>query len=171
MTAKVRVATLWLDGCSGCHMSLLDMDDALLDLVAHIDLVYSPLVDAKTFPDDVDLALVEGAVGNEDDLERIRLVRDRSKYLIALGDCAVTGNIPSMRNRYPLREVLRTAYDGHPPDTQVPKLLEKVVPLHEVVPVDLYIPGCPPPTHIIRFVLEELLAGRQPDLTGLARFG
>src|SRR5208283_2983519 len=98
--AKVRLATAWLDGCSGCHMSFLDMDQRLLDLAPSIDLVYSPLVDIKEFPPDVDVTLVEGSVSTNEDIERIRKIRSRTKLLISLGDCAVTGNVPAMRNPF-----------------------------------------------------------------------
>ena len=104
--SKARVATLWLDGCSGCHMSLLDMDERLLDLAGKIDVVFSPLVDQKEFPENVDVALVEGAVSSDEDLEKIRKVRARSRLLVSLGDCAVTANIPSMRNPFKVQDVL-----------------------------------------------------------------
>ena len=99
-TKKVSVATVWLDGCSGCHMSFLDMDERLIELASAIDIVYSPLVDTKIFPQQVDLALVEGSVSSEDDLEKIQRIREHSRLLIAMGDCAITGNGPSMRNPF-----------------------------------------------------------------------
>ena len=95
---KPRVATVWLDGCSGCHMSLIDLDERLLDIFDRADLVYGPLVDFKEFPENVDVCLVEGAVSSEDDLHKIKLVRERTKTIIAFGDCAVTSNVPGMRN-------------------------------------------------------------------------
>jgi NAD-reducing hydrogenase small subunit len=107
--SKVRVATVWLDGCSGCHMSFLDMDERLIALAERIDLVYSPLVDRKEFPERVDVTLVEGAVATED-LEKIRHVRAHTKVLVALGDCAVTSNVPSMRNGFPVAAIVDRAY-------------------------------------------------------------
>jgi NAD-reducing hydrogenase small subunit len=98
--SKKRIATVWLDGCSGCHMSFLDMDERLVELFQQADLVYSPLVDLKEFPEEVDITLVEGAVSSEEDLHKIRMVRERTKILVAFGDCAVTGNVPSMRNPF-----------------------------------------------------------------------
>jgi NAD-reducing hydrogenase small subunit len=109
MTRK-RLATVWLDGCSGCHMSFLDIDERLLELTDQVDLVYSPLVDRKDFPDEVDIALVEGSVSSEHDLEKIRLIRERTRTLVSLGDCAVTGNVPSLRNAVGAESVLRRAY-------------------------------------------------------------
>src|SRR5208282_5119676 len=94
---KVKVATVWLDGCSGCHMSLLDMDAAIISLAQKIELVYGPLVDAQEFPEDVDVTLVEGAVSSQDDLNKLKKIRQRTRLLISLGDCAVTGNVPAMR--------------------------------------------------------------------------
>src|ERR1044071_5705328 len=96
--SKLKLATVWMDGCSGCHMSFLDMDERLLELAEQMDLVYSPLVDLKEFPNDVDVAIIEGAVSSEEDLERLYHVRSRTKMLVSLGDCAVTANVPSMRN-------------------------------------------------------------------------
>jgi len=175
--SKIRMATVWLDGCSGCHMSFLDLDERLLEVAEKVDLVFSPLVDAKEFPEHVDVALVEGAVGTEEDVERIRRVRERTKLLIALGDCAVTGNVPAMRNSFPVQEVLDRAYRENatlaqqiPTDT-LPRLLPRSRPVHEVVPVDLFVAGCPPPAGLIYDVLQELLAGRVPDLSIRCRFG
>src|SRR5579871_993815 len=101
--AKATLATVWLDGCSGCHMSFLDIDERILQLAAKADLVYSPLVDRKDFPDMVDITLVEGAVSNEDDLAKIQKVRAHSRTLVSLGDCAVTSNVPAMRNPFPVQ--------------------------------------------------------------------
>ena len=98
--SKKRLATVWLDGCSGCHMSFLDMDERLIELAGKVDLVYSPLVDNKQFPDSVDITLIEGAVSSEEDLHKIKLVREHTTILVSLGDCAVTANIPGMRNPF-----------------------------------------------------------------------
>ena len=175
--SKLRFATVWLDGCSGCHMSFLDLDERLLAVAGKADLVYSPLVDQKEFPPDVDIALVEGAVSSEDDLRKIQLIRQRTKTLVSLGDCAVTANVPSMRNQFPLQMSLDRAYketvtlDPGTPTEVVPKLLEKVRPVHEVVPVDIFIPGCPPSADTIFYAVSELLEGRSPDLSAMTRFG
>jgi NAD-reducing hydrogenase small subunit len=174
---KKRLATVWLDGCSGCHMSFLDTDERLLELAAAMELVYSPLVDRKDFPEQVDVTLVEGSVSSEEDLHKIQKVRARTGYLISLGDCAVTGNVPSLRNPFGPDAVLRRAYleDGllNPgiPTRSVPRLLPLVRPVHHVVKVDLFIPGCPPSADIIYYALSEVLAGRTPDLSDLTRFG
>ena len=175
--SKARVATLWLDGCSGCHMSLLDMDERLLELAGQIELVFSPLVDQKEFPENVDVALVEGSVSSDEDLEKILKVRAHSRLLVSLGDCAVTANIPSMRNPFKVGEVLDRAYVEnatlHPgaPREQVPALRPKARPIHEFVTVDIFVPGCPPSADTIHFVLTEVLAGRTPDLSAKTRFG
>jgi NAD-reducing hydrogenase small subunit len=174
---KKRLATVWLDGCSGCHMSFLDMDERLIELAGQADLVYSPLVDAKEFPSDVDITLVEGAVGSEEDFEKIRNIRARTKVLVSLGDCAVTGNVPAMRNPFPVRSVYERAYsenaslDPRIPDQVVPRLLPCVRPLHEVVAIDVYVPGCPPSADVIYYTLMELFAGRRPELSSRTRFG
>lgn len=175
--SKLRLATVWLDGCSGCHMSLLDMDEALLALAEKMDLVYSPLVDAKTFPDEVDITLVEGAVSSEEDLHKVRNIRAHTRTLVSLGDCAVTANVPSMRNPFGVQAICDRAYrenttlDAGVPDQIVPKLLPGALPVHEVVAVDLFVPGCPPRAEVIHFLLNELLEGRQPELSAKTRFG
>jgi len=175
--SKASLATVWLDGCSGCHMSFLDIDERILSLAEKVNLVYSPLVDTKVFPDEVDITLVEGAVSNEDDLHKIQVVRKHSKTLVSLGDCAVTANVPAMRNRFFTREVYDRAYrenvtfDPGTPDQVVPGLLPYVRPVHEIVPVDVFVPGCPPCADVIFYVLTELLEGRVPDLSAKTRFG
>jgi len=174
---KVRLATVWLDGCSGCHMSFLDMDERLLDLADRVELVHSPLVDHKEYPEDVDVVLVEGSVSSDEDLHKIKNIRQRSKILVSLGDCAVTGNVPAMRNPFKVAEVLRRVYVENvavaspTPNQVVPALLPRVRPVHEVVPVDVFVPGCPPSADTILLTLTELLDGRRPDLTGRTRFG
>jgi NAD-reducing hydrogenase small subunit len=168
---KVSVATVWLDGCSGCHMSFLDMDERLVELAAFIDIVYSPLVDNKIFPEEVDLTLVEGSVSSEEDLSKIKKIREHTRLLISMGDCAITGNVPSLRNPFGSEKVLQHVYLKHAPSEIVPRLLPKVLPIHQVVPVDVYLPGCPPSADVIYFALTELLAGRTPNLNDYTRFG
>jgi len=175
---KVRVATIWLSGCSGCHMSFLDQDEALIDLAQQIQLVYSPIVDVKVFPEDVDVTLVEGAVANEDQEELIKFARSRTKVLISLGDCAVTANVTGLRNALlesPVA-VLSRAYietaDVNPQiPSDVPALLPKALPLHEVVKVDFYIPGCPPPAGLINWVIGRLMRGLPVNMEGRSKFG
>jgi NAD-reducing hydrogenase small subunit len=107
---KITVATTWLDGCSGCHMSLLDIDERLIELAQRVDVVYSPLVDGKHLPETVDVGIIEGSVSNEEDLVKAREFRQHCKFLISLGDCAVNGNVPAMRNLFPLDSVYDRAY-------------------------------------------------------------
>lgn len=174
---KVRLATVWLDGCSGCHMSALDIDEAILNVARRADLVYGPLVDAQEFPKQVDVTLVEGGVSSQEDLEKIRAVRQRSRLVVSLGDCAVAGNISALRNQMPARKLLERIYvEGAQanrvvPSEGVPALLRQAVPVHEFVKVDLHVPGCPPSAKAISFVLNELLDGRMPDLRSKVKFG
>jgi NAD-reducing hydrogenase small subunit len=173
---KVRLATVWLDGCSGCHMSLVDIDERILEIAPLIELVHSPLVDTKEFPENVDATLVEGAVSSVEDLEKAHTIRARSKLVIALGDCAVTGNVPAMRNGFMVDQLLNRAYfenataEKQLPTLVVPPLRRMAQPLHEVIKVDLHIPGCPPSNDTIFEAIAALLAGRVPDMAG-NRFG
>lgn len=175
--SKLRLATVWLDGCSGCHMSLLDMDERLLEIAELVDLVYSPLVDVKEFPEAVDVTLVEGAVSSQDDLRRIVEIRDRTRLLVALGDCAVTANVPSMRNPFGTQATLQRAYienttiQAQVPCEEVPQLLDRVFPIQKFVKVDLFMPGCPPSADTIHYALSELVAGRIPEFSSPLRFG
>jgi NAD-reducing hydrogenase small subunit len=172
---RVKLATVWLGGCSGCHMSFLDLDEWLLELAQVAELVYSPVVDTKEYPAGVDLVLVEGAVCNQDHLEMARCLRQRSKTVVSFGDCAVTGNVTAMRNPLCRAEcVLRRAYletaEVNPQIPAaagiVPPLLDRVMPLQEVIAVDYFLPGCPPPAAHIKALLEQWLSGRPVQLSG-----
>jgi len=174
---RISVATAWLDGCSGCHMSLLDIDERLLELAQKVDIVYSPLVDAKTLPAQVDVGILEGSISTDEDLHKARVFRERCTVLVSLGDCAVNGNVPAMRNPYTLAEVMDRSYREnvtvHPviPVVGVPTLLPIVRPVHGCVPVDVFVPGCPPRADAIWYVLCELIEGRTPDPSTVTRFG
>jgi NAD-reducing hydrogenase small subunit len=171
----IRLATVWLGGCSGCHMSFLDLDEWLITLAGQVHLVYSPIADIKEYPEGVDVALIEGAVANDEHLHLIRRIRRRTTHLVSFGDCAVTGNVTAMRNPLGSAEhVLARAYlEGADIAAQIPAdpgivpvLLDRVQPVHEVVRVDTFLSGCPPPADRIREILEQLLAGNVPVLTG-----
>jgi NAD-reducing hydrogenase small subunit len=177
MSGKARVATVWLDGCSGCHMSFLDMDERVLELADKIELVYSPLVDVKEFPSEVDVTLVEGAVSTEEDEKRIRLIREHTKILVSFGDCAVTANVPSLRNPFGVDAVMRRVYIENAslrqqvPKDGIPRLLPRSLPVHNFVDVDVFMPGCPPSPDTIYFALCELIEGRLPNFGAQVRFG
>lgn len=177
LTLKTRIATVWLDGCSGCHMSLLDIDEVLLALAPRIELVFGPLMDAQEFPANVDVTFVEGAVSNHDDLTLLQSVRTNSKVVVALGDCAVTANVPSMRNVIPVARLLERIYiagadvASATPSVGIPPLSRRAVPLHEVVGVDVHVPGCPPKAGAIAQVVMQLLEGKKPKIAGIVKFG
>jgi NAD-reducing hydrogenase small subunit len=174
---KVRLATIWFGGCSGCHMSFLDLDEFLIDLAGLVEIVYSPVVDMKEYPENVDLCLIEGAICNEDNLELLHKVRQRTKVLVSFGDCAVTANVPAIRNQLGLgndESVLQHAYvenAQHNPcipreDGIVPRLLARVLPVHEAVYVEHFLPGCPPSAAHIKALVSQMLSGVAPNLEG-----
>ncbi len=175
--SKLKLATAWLDGCSGCHMSFLDLDERILELADLVDLVYSPLVDTKEFPDHVDIALVEGAVSTVEDEHKIRKIRARTRTLVAMGDCADTGNVPSMRNPIGPEAILNRAYienaSAQPqiPCVIVPRLQKMVRPIHEFVDVDVFLPGCPPSADTFHAALTAIVTGEPLDIPALTRFG
>jgi NAD-reducing hydrogenase small subunit len=177
MTPKPKLATVWLGGCSGCHMSFLDMDERLIELAAQVELLASPFTDFKDFPR-ADITLVEGAVANRENLEQIRMIRDRSAILVSFGDCAVTGNVTAMRNAFSVEEVIERSYEenttrviGRPGVSgATPALLDKARPVHEVVKVDYFLQGCPPDADAIYALLTDLLSGRPPHTEG-RKFG
>ncbi len=175
--ARLRLATVWFGGCSGCHMSFLDLDEFLLELAGKAEVVFSPVMDVKEYPENVDLCLIEGAICNEDNLEQVREVRARTKVLVSFGDCAVTANVPAIRNQLGLgnaESVLQRAYvEGAQANQGVPKepgivpaLLPRVMPVHEVVHVNYFLPGCPPPADRIKTFLAQVLDGQKPLLAG-----
>jgi NAD-reducing hydrogenase small subunit len=174
---KKRLATAWLGGCSGCHMSFLDLDERLIDLAGLVDVCYTPVADIKAFPENVDITLVEGAVANEDHIHDLCQIRERTKALVAFGDCAVTGNVTALRNLFSVDDVLNRAYresmvvTGVPSgDGIVPRLLDRVLRVQDVVTVDYFLPGCPPSADVIFEFVQTLLAGRAPTAEG-RRFG
>ena len=177
---KPKVATAWLGGCSGCHMSFLDMDARLIELADKMDLVYSPIADVKKFPENVDVTLVEGAIANTEHEEMAHIIRRNSRFVVSFGDCAVTGNVTAMRNGLTLDEVLERSYvqlaDVTP---QIPRdyptiaeLMKQARPLHELVRVDAFIHGCPPTADQIWFAVSQLLEGKLPALSNVyLRYG
>ena len=177
---KIRLATAWLGGCSGCHMSFLDLDEALLELAQKVELVYSPIADPKHFPEGVDVTLVEGAVANIDHVELAKEIRARSKIVVSFGDCAVTGNVTSLRNMLPVDDLLTAVYREGPGQTPrggeadrvIPRLLPRVLPLHQLIQVDAFIPGCPPDSQRIWAAVSALLNGETVALPPeMRRFG
>lgn len=174
---KVRLATVWFGGCSGCHMSFLDLDEFLIDLAGLVEIVYSPVVDMKEYPENVDVCLIEGAICNEDNLELLHKIRQRTKVLVSFGDCAVTANVPAIRNQLGLdnaESVLQRAYIESVQDNPripkedgiVPSLLERVMPVHEVVHVEHFLPGCPPAAAHIKALVSQMLSNVEPKLEG-----
>jgi NAD-reducing hydrogenase small subunit len=174
---KLRLATVWLDGCSGCHMSVLDLDAAIIPVLRKVDIVYGPLVDAQEFPEDVDVTLLEGAVSSQADADHIQLIRQRTRTLVSLGDCAVTGNVAAMRNTVPVSKLLQRIYvqgadtDKCIPGDGLPQLLRLARPAQDFVKVDYSVPGCPPQSKLIAALLTNLVEGRKNEVTTKIKFG
>ena len=179
MGAKPRIATVSLAGCFGCHMSVLDIDERILQLAELVEFDRSPINDFKEFQDRCAVGIVEGGCCNEENVEVLEQFRKHCDVLVSLGDCAINGGIPAMRNNIPLRECLEQAYlkcpgvynplNIIPNDKEIPLLLNRVYPCHEVVKIDLFIPGCPPSADAIWAHLTALLSGKpvEPDYKNL----
>lgn len=166
--SKPLVATGHFTGCFGCHMSLLDIDERILDLVQLVEFDKSPINDIKTFTRPVDIGIIEGGISNDENAEVLRDFRKHCKILVAIGACAITGGVPSMRNTVPLKECMEEAYlngptiadgGGIPNDPEIPVLLDRVYPVHELVKVDYFLPGCPPSADTLWAALVALLKG------------
>lgn len=172
--AKAKIATASLAGCFGCHMSILDIDERIFELVEVVEFHKSPIDDIKEFGARCAVGLIEGGCCNEENVEVLRDFRDHCDVLVSLGDCAIMGGIPAMRNTVPLEECLREAYvdgptvynpsGGIPNDVEIPLLLNRVFPCHEVVKIDYHLPGCPPPADTIWQALLALLNDRPLEL-------
>ena len=168
---RVRLATTSLAGCFGCHMSLLDIDEKLLPLLELVEFDRSPLTDIKHCGP-CDIGLIEGGLCNSENVQVLREFRAHCKVLVAVGACAINGGLPAQRNHLDLGLCLQEVYltepslsrGGIPNDPELPLPLDKVHPLHEIVRVDYYIPGCPPSAEAIWQVLTDLIAGRLPQL-------
>ena len=168
---KPKVATAWLAGCAGCHMSFLDIDEAIIGLADLVEITTSPITDFKEFSP-VDLGIIEGAVANKDNEEVLKNLRSKCKILMAWGDCSCFGGIVTMRNLFNKDEVLRRGYietesvkDGIIPSSEeLPAILEQVKPPNQIVKIDCYVPGCPPSAKAILYAVSEILQGRIPVL-------
>lgn len=173
--AKPKISSDWMAGCAGCHMSLLDIDERIIQIAELADLRATPITDLKE-PDaaGVDVGILEGGINNTANEEVAHKMRKRCKLLVALGDCAVFGGVPAMRNFFTIEESLRRAYietestdsEGKIPDD--PELCKPTLvrAVQEVVPVDIFVPGCPPDPDTIFYVLSELAQGRMPEMKG-----
>jgi NAD-reducing hydrogenase small subunit len=168
---KLKLATATLAGCFGCHMSFLDIDERLFELLEHVEFDRSPLTDIKEVGE-CDIGLIEGGLCNAENVHVLREFRNHCKILVAVGACAINGGLPAQRNPIPLRALLAEVYltepglahGGIPNDPELPLPLNKVHPIHEVVKVDYFLPGCPPSGDAIWKFLTDLLAGREPEL-------
>ena len=172
--AKARVATTSLAGCFGCHMSLLDIDERILELIELVEFDKSPINDIKEFTGRCAVGLIEGGCCNEENVRVLQDFREHCDILISVGDCAIMGGIPAMRNMIPLKECLDEAYLNGPTvhnpagkipdDPEIPLLLNKVFPCHEVVKIDYHLPGCPPPADTLWQAMVALLTDKPVQL-------
>ena len=171
---KPKVATTSLAGCFGCHMSLLDIDDRILKLIELVDFDKSPVDDIKKFTGQCLVGLIEGGCCNEENVKVLQDFRKHCDILISVGDCATMGGLPAMRNNIPLKECLDEAYLNGPTvynpsqqipnDPEIPLLLNRVYPCHEVVKIDYFLPGCPPSADTLWEALVALLNNKPLDL-------
>ena len=170
--SKPKVATVWLEACAGCHMSFLDIDERIINLLDLVEITATPITDFKEFPE-VTVGVIEGALGNEEEVHLAKEMRKKCKILIAWGDCAVFGGINCMRNFAKVEDVLKEGYintvstvnpKGILPGEDIPKLLPHAIPVDYEVKVDVYVPGCPPDADTIYYVFEEILQGRIPKV-------
>ena len=158
-------------------MAVLDLDAALIPILRKVDIVYGPLVDTQEFPEDVDVTLLEGAVSSQADADNIQKIRQRTKTLVSMGDCAVTGNVAGLRNTVAVNKLLQRVYiEGADtnqclPGDGLPQLLKLARPAHDYVKVDYSIPGCPPQSKVIFTLLTSLLEGRKTDTISKIKFG
>jgi NAD-reducing hydrogenase small subunit len=170
--SKPVVATASLAGCFGCHMSLLDIDDRILELIELVEFNKSPIDDIKTFTKMCDIGIIEGGCCNSENVHILQDFRKNCKILISLGECAIMGGLPAMRNGIPVKECLEEAYLNGPTvdenkgniipnDDELPMILDRVYPCHEIVKVDYYIPGCPPRADLIWEALVALVTGNE----------
>lgn len=173
--SKPIVATTSLAGCFGCHMSFLDIDERILELINLVEFHKSPINDIKEFSKQCDIGLIEGGCTNSENIEVLRDFREHCDILVSLGECAIMGGLPSLRNGIPVRECLAEAYlDGPtvssntdrvlPNDDELPMILDCVYPCHEVVKIDYYLPGCPPRADLIWNALVALVTGDEMKL-------
>ncbi|MGE5466776.1 MAG: NADP oxidoreductase [Ignavibacteria bacterium] len=168
---KIRVATTSLAGCFGCHMSFLDIDERIIPLLDLVEFDRSPITDIKHCGP-CDVGIVEGGVCNAENVHVLHEFRRNCKILVAIGACSVNGGLPAQRNHLDLRDILEEVYQtepgigrgGIPNDPELPLPLNQVHPIHEVVKVDYFLPGCPPPADAIWKFLTDLIAGRTPQL-------
>ncbi|MEZ5507076.1 MAG: NADP oxidoreductase [Gammaproteobacteria bacterium] len=168
---KLKVATCSLAGCFGCHMSFLDMDERIVALIDHIEFDRSPLTDIKQVSD-CDIGLIEGGLCNEENVHVLEEFRKHCKILVAVGACAINGGVPALRNHYTVQECLEESYLNGlgvvdpqiPSDPELPALLPKVIPIHALVQVDYFLPGCPPPADAFVELLDAVLQQREPRL-------
>jgi len=171
---KPKVATTSLAGCFGCHMSILDIDERILKLIELVDFDKSPIDDIKTFTGRCAIGIIEGGCCNEENVHVLQEFRKHCDILIACGECATMGGIPAMRNNIPLKECMDEAYLNGPTvhnpgkiipnDKELPLLLDRVYPCHEVVKIDYFLPGCPPSADTIWQALVALLNNKPLEL-------
>ncbi len=173
--SKPVVATTSLAGCFGCHMSILDIDDRILKLIELVEFNKSPVDDIKTFTKQCDIGIIEGGVCNSENVEVLKDFRKNCKILISLGECAIMGGLPALRNNIPVQECIEEAYLNGPTvqcneekilpnDDELPMILDRVYPCHEIVKIDYYLPGCPPRADLIWNALEALITGNEMNL-------
>ncbi|MCP4140487.1 MAG: NADP oxidoreductase [Chloroflexi bacterium] len=173
--SKKILATTSLAGCFGCHMSFLDIDERILELIELVEFNKSPIDDIKTFTKECDIGLIEGGCCNSENIEVLKEFRKHCKILVSVGECAIMGGLPALRNGISIKECLEEAYLNGPTvgentekimpnDPELPMLLDKVYPCHEIVKIDYFLPGCAPRADLIWNALVALVTGNELEL-------
>lgn len=175
MADKAQVGTMWLGGCSGCHLSIADFHESLLDVMELAEFKFSPVLMDTKYDEvpELDVLIVEGGIRNEENRELAEMLREKAKFVISYGACANYGGIPGLGNLHTVDELTQEAYinsvsthneAGIIPNEDVPTLESRVRPLSDVIDIDLLVPGCPPRSDVVAEAILTLLRGETIEL-------
>ncbi|MCF0225844.1 MAG: F420-nonreducing hydrogenase [Methanobrevibacter sp.] len=170
MADKINIGTMWLGGCSGCHLSIADFHESLLDVLELAEFRFSPVLMDTKYDEvpELDVLIVEGGIRNDENRELAEMLKEKANMVISYGTCACYGGIPGLGNLWTVEELEQEAYvnsvstinpEGIIPHEEVPHLESRVRPLDSVMDIDLMIPGCPPRSDVVAQAILALLNG------------